>query len=156
MLESCRGAADRAQRCLAILLDHSQASEGFLYTLGDDGPELVARIGTIDVPATLLGSVRELIEAEQRDQDQSTAALPAEPIESASVPLTTSELTGAHGERYRLVLLGHQVSGAFAITGVAAAVAKPGKPFVYPSSVAAELSRIILESGDAVPALIGR
>jgi hypothetical protein len=49
-----------------------------------------------------------------------------------------------------LVLFSHQVASAFAITEIAAIVIRPGKAFIHPGPVAAELSRIALESGDAV------
>ena len=58
-----------------------------------------------------------------------------------------------HGERLRLVLLTHQAA-RLPITGVAVAIVKPGRSFAYPAVVATQLSRILLEAGDAVPAIV--
>jgi hypothetical protein len=153
-LESCRGARERAGRCLSFLLKGCGASEGFLYVLAESGPELIARQGGRDEPADLLPMVRDHIAAELSDQDAGTAMVP-EGARVPEPPPITSELKASGDERFRLVLLAHQVSGAFAITGVVAVVVKPGKRFVYPGPLAAELSRLLLDAGDAVPALAG-
>jgi hypothetical protein len=52
------------------------------------------------------------------------------------------------------VLLGHPVQSGFAITGVIVAVIKPGRRFAFAGPVATQLSRILQESGDVVPAII--
>jgi hypothetical protein len=58
------------------------------------------------------------------------------------------------GERYRMVLLSHKVQSGHAITGVAVAVVAPGRRFAYPGQTASQLSKILHDSGDVVPAVV--
>jgi hypothetical protein len=148
MLDGCRGFSERAQQALNVVLRHSGAGEGFLFTVGENGPELAARIGDCERPERVAVFAREYLEAELRDQEMHTSTISPE-----SAPLI-SELTGSQGERYLPVLLGHPVQSGFAITGVIVAVIKPGKRFAFAGPVATQLSRLLHESGDVAPAII--
>ena len=148
MLESCRGPNERAQQSLQILLCQSGVTEGFLFTLSESGPELSARVGDGDASPLIDTKVREYLDAEIRDQDLRTVSLELE----SSPPL--SEWAGSLGERFRLVLLSHAVETGSAITGVAVAVVLPGVHFMHPGPTATQLSRILLDSGDVVPAIV--
>jgi hypothetical protein len=148
LLDGCRGAAERAQQALNILLKHGGAAEGFLFVLSENGPELAAKIGEVDRPERMLAFAREYLNAELRDQDVRTSSMM---LDSAPV---ISEMTGIAGERYRPVLLSHPVSGGHAIIGVAIAVLEPGRGFAFPGPLAIQLSRILHESGDVAPAIV--
>jgi hypothetical protein len=50
-----------------------------------------------------------------------------------------------------LVVLSHQAADGYFITGVAVLVPRPHGAFVQPSSLAAHLSRLILDAGDVTP-----
>jgi hypothetical protein len=148
LLDGCSGFSDRARQSLGILLRHSGATDGFLFTLSERGAELAAKIGDHAMPAKMADSVRDYIEAETKNLDVRTASLAPE---SLPVP---SELTGSHGENYRMVLLSHPVSSGFAITGVAVAIVEPGKRFIYPGPVAMQLSKILVDCGDVTAATV--
>jgi hypothetical protein len=49
---------------------------------------------------------------------------------------------------YRPVLLNHAVDDGHAITGIAVFAISPGRIFVYPGEIAAQLSRLAIELGD--------
>ena len=49
-----------------------------------------------------------------------------------------------------LVLLSHQLPDGFAITGVAALVCRTNETFTHPGALAARLSRMSADLGDAV------
>jgi tetratricopeptide (TPR) repeat protein len=151
LLDGCRGLHERARQSLAILLRQSGSTEGFLFTLGERGPELVARHGACEAPSDLAIVVRDYLDMELRDEDVQTATLAGE--DEATGALAT-ECSGAHGERFRLVLLTHETAEGHAITGVAAALVSPGKAFTYPGPTATQLSRLLLDSGDVVPAIV--
>jgi hypothetical protein len=148
LLDGCRGTAERAQQALHILLKQSGAAEGYLFVLGDNGPELVAKVGELSAPERMAAFAREYLNAEMRDQDVRTSSMMLD-----SAPMI-SEMTGIAGERYRPVLLSHPVAGGFAITGVAIAVLKPGRRFAFPGPTAIQLSRILHEAGDVAPAIV--
>jgi hypothetical protein len=148
VLDGCRGFSERAHQALNVVLRHSGAGEGFLYTVAEHGPELAARIGDCERPERVAAFAREYLDAELRDQEMHTSTLAPE-----SAPIA-GELTGSQGERYVPVLLGHPVQSGFAITGLIVAVIKPGRRFVFAGPVATQLSRILQESGDVVPAII--
>jgi hypothetical protein len=148
MLDNCRGFPERAQQALGVVLKHSGAGEGFLYTVTENGPELAASIGECDRPERITAFAREYLDSELRDQGVHTSTLAVD-----SMPMV-SEMSGSQGERYVPVLLGHTVPSGFAITGVIVAVIQPGRRFAYAGPLASQLSRILQDSGDVVPTII--
>jgi tetratricopeptide (TPR) repeat protein len=151
LLAGCRGFGERALQMLSILLRNTGAADGYLYTMAEQGPELVAQLGAGEPPSNMDGAVREYLDVELRDQDVETATLAGEPSGTQA-----SEWNGPRGERFRLVLLTHQTRDGYAITGVAVAVVRPGKNFAYPGATATQLSRLLHETGEAVPAIVLR
>jgi hypothetical protein len=91
--------------------------------------------------------VREYVTTETQGHDASTG------------PATETEVRTdwtALGEAfYRPVLLSHYADTGYAITGIAVFAVSPGQRFVYPSEVAAQLSRLSVESGDVIPIVVG-
>jgi serine/threonine-protein kinase len=151
LLAGCRGFGERALQMLSILLRNTGAADGFLYTMGEQGPVLAAQLGAGEPPINMDGAVREYLDVELRDQDVETATLAGEPSGTQA-----SEWNGPRGERFRLVLLTHQTREGYAITGVAVALVKPGRNFAYPGATATQLSRLLQETGEAVPAIVLR
>jgi tetratricopeptide (TPR) repeat protein len=150
LLDGCSGTHERAQQALTILLRHSGASDGFLYTLGERGPELVAQVGSHEIPSRMASMVRDFLDVELRDEDVQTAAVSPAEISGSLGP----EWTASQGERFRFVLLAHPSPAGHAITGVAVALVQSGRAFAYPGPTAIQLSRILQDNGDAVPAIV--
>ncbi|HKP61104.1 MAG TPA: protein kinase [Polyangiales bacterium] len=145
VLVGCNKPSERAERTLQLLIRRSGASAGFLYLIGDHGPELVAQGGPNEPPLGLPGIVSEFIDRELHDREMNTRSLEAEEAPS-TWPVEERE---AH----HLVLLSHQMSEGFAVTGCAALVIEPGAPFVHPGSLASHLSRLTFDAGDVTPIL---
>ena len=144
MLRSCHTPSERAQRMLELLIKQSGVDAGFLYGVVGHTPVISARIGQDEPPGRVDAFAREYLFNEINEQDVT---------KSAEDPNTTSEGQGAdwvgeRGERYRPVLLCHSTGDAFAIVGLALLVIEPGATFIYPSHLAAELSRFAFDSGD--------
>jgi hypothetical protein len=148
VLVGCNRPSERAERALSLLLRRSGAEAGYLYLIGDHGPELVAQAGPTEPPLGLPAIIGEFVDAELHERDLMTRSLEAE-----DVPAPNSLWPSARGEHHQLVLLSHQMSEGFAVTGVAALVVKPGSPFVHPGSLASHLSRLVFDAGDVTPIL---
>jgi hypothetical protein len=145
VLVGCHKPSERALRSLQLLLRRSGTSEGYLYLIGDHGPELVAQIGAGEAPAGLAGLVDEFIHVELADLAMNTRSLEGDdPAPAASTPASDST---------QLVLLSHQTSEGFAVTGAAALRVKLGESFVAPGMLATHLSRLTFEAGDVTPVL---
>jgi hypothetical protein len=142
-------ASERAHKTIDLLVRSSGTGRGYLYLLGDQGPELSAQIGELEPPDGLAAYVGEFLGAELHDRDVKTQSLEQD-LDSPDIALWTSEL----GDRYRPLLLSHQMSSGFAVTGVAIVVETPGMPFAHPGAIVAHLSRLAADSGDASPTLI--
>jgi hypothetical protein len=147
-LEGCRGFSQRSQSALALLLKHSGSTAGFLYTLGEHGPELAAEIAEHDAPADLVTNVREYLDGELKSQEECTAILAQRPA------LGPEAMHDSSGEHYRFVLLSHAGATGFLITGVAVLAIEADRQFVYPGPMATHLSRILLDCGDVVAAAV--
>jgi hypothetical protein len=150
VLVGCDKPSARAERCLALLLKRSGASVGYLFLMGEHGPQLVARTGPHDAPPALSMWVSEFIDTELQDLDLKTGSLEQESA-------THADRGAIHdiGAEHRLVLLNHQQPEGFAITGAAALMVAPGVDFVHPGALAAHLSRLLFDAGDVTPVLGG-
>lgn len=148
VLVGCDRPNDRAERVLSLLLRRSGSEAGYLYLIGDHGAELVAQAGPNEPPLGLPSIVCEFIDAEVHERDLVTRSL-----EYEDVPAKNSLWPAAHGDPYQLVLLSHQMSRGFVVSGVAALVVKAGAPFAHPGSLASHLSRLVFDAGDVTPIL---
>jgi hypothetical protein len=149
VLVGCNKPSERAERALQLLLRRSGTTAGFLFLIGDHGPELVAQAGPNEPPLGLPSLVSEFIDRELQDRELNTRSLEAEET-SASNSIGPTEDRDTH---HQLVLLSHQMSEGFAVTGVAALVIEPGATFVHPGSLASHLSRLTFDAGDVTPIL---
>jgi hypothetical protein len=132
----------RAQQALQLLLSSSGALEGVLYLTGPRGLEPAAQVGRAGTALELMACARDFIEAELAERGMVTLSLFA--------------AEGGHGltspvGSQTFVLLSHQISAGLAVTGAAALLVRPGMPFNHPGSLAARLSRMLADAGDAVP-----
>ncbi len=146
VLVGCHNPSDRAERALQLLLRASGAEGGFLYLLGDQGPELAAQVGPNEPSLGLPSVVSEFIDGERQDRELTTRSLEHD--------TTPSFLSDERGMQHRLVLLSHQMPDGFAVTGVAALVLPPGAPFTHPGALASQLSRLTFDAGDVTPILM--
>jgi hypothetical protein len=146
-LKGCEDAEHRAMAALSLLAEHSGANEGFLYQIREDVPHWAASLGARTTPSEALHAmVREYVAAETQGRDATTGA--------ATETEVRTDWTAFGEAFYRPVLLSHYVDTGYAITGIAVFAVGPGQRFVYPSEVAAQLSRLAVESGDVVPMVV--
>jgi hypothetical protein len=148
VLVGCDRPSERAERALSLLLRRSGAEIGYLYLIGDHGPELVAKTGPNEPPLGLPSVVSEFIDSELHERELSTRSM-----ENEDVPAKNSLWPSAQGEQHQLVLLSHQMPEGFAVSGVAALVVKAGSVFSHPGSLASHLSRLVFDAGDVTPIL---
>jgi hypothetical protein len=148
VLVGCNKPSERAERALELLLRRSGTDAGYLYLIGDHGPELVAQVGPNEPPLGLPSVVSEFVDSELHEREVATRSLEAEDL-----PAKNSLWPTGKGEQHQLVLLSHQMSEGFAVSGVAALVVKEGAPFSHPGSLASHLSRLVFDAGDVTPIL---
>jgi hypothetical protein len=141
MIDSCLDADSRAQCALSLLTAASGADAGFLFLLSPNGPVEVARLGERALSPGIGQLLHDFIREARESESLATSVAP-------QTAQGSGEWTGEHGEQYRPVLLSHGVASGFAITGVALLGFAPGTPFLYPASIATELSRLLVETGD--------
>jgi hypothetical protein len=137
-------ATERATLMLESLAQRCGASEGILFQLGATG---LARVATIGNPASdplLEPIVNAFLDAETRKQEATSIA----------TKLSANESIGTGKQSYRCVVLSHYKDSRYCVTGIAAFVVKPGESFVYPAEVAAQVSAIAHELGDAAGTFI--
>jgi tetratricopeptide (TPR) repeat protein len=150
VLVGCHKPSERAERTLQLLLRRSGARAGYLYLIGDHGPELAAQVGDREASGGLTAAVSEFVNSQLEDMALKTQSADAEgPATCADAPDWSDE----RGERHHLVLLSHQTTEGFAVTGAAALITQPGTPIVHPGSLAAHLSRLTFDAGDVTPIL---
>jgi hypothetical protein len=146
VLVGCNQPRERAERALSLMLRRSGCASGYLYLIGDHGPELVSQVGPNEPPVGLPAIVSEFIDAELHERELVTRSL-----ENEDVPAQNSLWPNANGDQHQLVLLSHQMAEGFAVSGVAALVIRVGTPFTHPGSLASHLSRLMFDAGDVTP-----
>jgi hypothetical protein len=140
-LESCRTSPQRAQLALTVLLHKSGASAGFLFTVSPDGPECSARIGDLVLAHDLLPRVQNYL----NEQLEGAEITRTDSVAEAGV----SEWTMASGQRFRPVLLSHNLEGSLSISGLAVLAVPSEGRFNYPAQLAPAISRVLANSGDS-------
>ncbi len=143
-LTECSGAADRAQRALAILMKEGRCSTGFLYTIQKDGPSLCAQIGNHAPPRNMDATLTEYVKRQADDCTDESGTV-ADLAQSA-----VSELDWANpqGEQYYPLLLGHDVQDGLFVTGVAVLLPDRDREFALPLEACAAVSKALVEAGD--------
>jgi len=143
-LQGCNDAAERARVALALLAQRSGATEGHLYQMRGDVPTLVASIGAVEPDPSLVDIVNEYIAAEAQADTQATGITEVGVQSGATFDQTS----------FRPVLLSHYVDGTCVITGLAVFVHALDRPFVHPAQLAAQLSEMAQDAGDATGLLV--
>jgi tetratricopeptide (TPR) repeat protein len=142
-LDSCLSSAERAQCGLRFLMLQSGAIGALLYACSAEGLTYVACGGTA-VRSDALDSLAAAYFEEQFDRDEVT--------EEGELESGLSELETERGrEELKTVLLMHQTSGAPCMSGVAVLIVPSGRAYSHPARIAVELSRYLVERGDASP-----
>lgn len=144
VLESCSSAVERAERALNILIKVTDSVGGFLYTLQDKGPVLIARDGKYVPPAEM----DTLVKLRMTDEIEGTADMTAATADMEKPQLDTADWAVALGSEYRSIVLGHYEEEGFALTGLAVLVVDPCKEFKRPIDTAQAISRSLLDAGD--------
>jgi hypothetical protein len=129
---------DRTELRLQVLVRNSGSEAGYLFSVGECGAVLVARVGEDALPDDIDAQARAyLIEAFAGDDcvTQSGDALDAPP----------AWLDG-HGHAYRAVLLQSPRAAGLTVTGLAVLAAPRDDTFEYPGKLALEMSRFACES----------
>jgi hypothetical protein len=123
-----------------MVMDQCGADAGVLYLVGAHGPFAAASSGNAE--DSLRSLALEYLQNEATDM--------ATTGEGSSLTTGDSQVdwTGSQGEKYRPVLLTHESSDGFLVTGVAVVAMAPDAPFSYPSRVANEVSRHLRKMGD--------
>jgi hypothetical protein len=145
-LENCHNANQRARCGLEFLGRQSGALGGALYTNTVVGLVRVATFGDEEIDEEMDDWAMEYFAREANDEDDGTEAHSDPPAAKAA-----GERTIAGHKRVVPVLLTHQSDRGFAITGVALLITLTETPFIYPSRIAAELSKSVALAGDVVP-----
>ncbi|MET0341021.1 MAG: protein kinase [Polyangiales bacterium] len=143
-LTNCHSAGDRARCGLAWLARHSGATGGVLYTHTVLGLVRSATFGDIELGPSLDDWARDYFARELEQEVDATAGLSLPPAPKLPEP------RGGSTMRHVPVLLTHQSERGYAITGVALLLLAADAAFVYPSRIAAELSRGVAQAGDVV------
>lgn len=134
-LESCATPEERLTRALALLLEHSGASKGFLLTPDDVQLVVSARVGEDEAPVDALAAAQRLWD-EQRRLANATDVTAASEAESV--------FEGTREASYHPVLLSHEVPGGMVLTGVVLACPVAGESFRHPARLAVAVSRVVM------------
>jgi len=138
-LELCRGPNERATRALALLLEHSASSEGFLYLHRQGRLAVAAAIPNVEPAEELDRSVREWL---RMTLDTEAATQTA----SRSQPLTIEP-----GSSFEIFGIVTAMGGIARVAGVAALRCRYGKLTPVPSAIMSALGEGLVRAGDATP-----
>lgn len=146
VLSACHEPHERAILALEMLIRHSGATSGYLYTIQEDEPVLSAQRGERPPPDGLDELVRTYISAEIDDSDEAT-------VTGSEHEACFENAANWNGEKYgmcRPLLLSHHTADGFAITGLAVLFRDndPELSFNIPWKISTIVSKTLLESGD--------
>ncbi len=148
LLADCRGPADLAQRVLDLLVQQTNSTGGFLYTVRAGGPVLSASNGDRLPSEEMERLVRDTIAAETDDSRLVTMT-----VADFSRPRADPQYwVSKTGGQYRPVLLGHNTEDGFAVTGLAILCVGEEADAKVPNETVIAVSRVLLEAGDVTQA----
>jgi hypothetical protein len=130
-----------------LLIAESGAAGGYLYTVQEGGPSCTFEVGDQERPNGLDDVVRLTLALEQDEDDRSDYPR----VNSRKPPrcaVDDNVWTTENGDRYYVLLLGHQVREGYAITGVAFLRIEGVDSLSIPWEISASLSRTLLDLGD--------
>ncbi len=141
---------ERNQKILEILIASSGTQEGYLYTMGKNGPVLSAQCCCVGPPHKLNKMVREYIEAEMNAADDVTET----GFDMNSTTGHSSDWTFQNGEMYQPIMLAHYTQEGYVINGLAILVRDPTKEFDYPTHIVTSVSKFLSDSEDIATLLL--
>jgi tetratricopeptide (TPR) repeat protein len=142
LFDRCHTSTQRAKAVLSLLQRHSGADHGYMFAIGNDGPQCLAASDEHEPPETMVSLVSAYVTAELDEADTTATG------DTLGTRSLATEWVLGNGDRCRAILLSHQVGSALAITGVALLVSRPDKPFVRPAQLASKLSKLTSDAGD--------
>jgi hypothetical protein len=146
VLQVCVTSQERARRSIEALVQQSGAGGGLLYTTTEKGLRLWASTLAAEPDVQMHAIAERYFENELQSREATRSIVdPSSP----SVSSSSSEWSTPNGERYVPVLLSHPLAQGTVLTGLSLLIVQPGAQFVYPSRLALELSRLLLQHGDA-------
>jgi hypothetical protein len=143
-LAYCKGVDQRARLALTILSRQANASGGFMFTLGPDGPECIATVGDLVLPPSMEPRVTAFMSAYTEEAPTTSTDSQV----AAGVAATSVCWSDVQGQDYRPVLLSHSQAGSMFVMGVALLAVSKSQPFQSPSEVASAISRFWADSAD--------
>jgi hypothetical protein len=152
LLEGCSGPKERAARSLALLIKLANCTGGFLYIMKEQGPELSATDSQQAPPPEMETLVQDRLNEEiagEEDITQEGDDDDDDEQDDESSLADTTDWATQMGDEYRSVLLGHNTSQGFAITGMAILVTNPRNEYIFPAETVEKVSRSLYDSGDA-------
>lgn len=127
------------------MVEQSRAQGGLLYACVDGVIERIATAGIAE-PNEALDAWAAAYLDDQLDRDEST-----EVEQVGATSATTTATPTVDGAEIKSVLLMHQTAQGLAIAGVALLLVEPRGEYQPPTYLAGELSRYLVEHGDAAP-----
>lgn len=146
-LAGCRGPAERARQALRLLLLEADQSQGFLYTVQDQGATLGAAVGT--PPAGLDEFVERFLAFHRGVDDEQTAVLSPASEEQAEA----SQLFEHDGVVYRPLLLRSSHQDREWLSGVLVIRHARGEHALVPHEALRAVSAMLVDAGDVVSEL---
>lgn len=143
-LLDCKGPEERAQKVIDLLVQQSNSSGGYLYTLQEEGAKLVARNGANKPPSRMDTMVGEYLSAEANEYKEVTMTC----ADLKSETTGRFDWTFIHGREYHPVLLGHNEDEQFVITGLAVLFTDTNKVFRFPTESVIAISKSLHDAGD--------
>jgi hypothetical protein len=136
ILEACITAQSRADVALSLLLEHSRSGSGYLFALGQSGPNCVARANAAEPSAAFVAGIRAYVAEALGEETVETV----DDKDERGAQTLAKTLRDADGPDYRPLLLSHYTGGKLVVSGVAAL--QVTDQFVHPGQVATEMSAI--------------
>ncbi len=134
----CKNPPERARTALSLLLAEAEVSAGLLFTLGVDQAECVATAGEASASPGLLSRVTEYLLSQTQDAPTTSSDV------RSSAP---REWRDEEGRRLQPVLLCHETTGSWVITGAAVLIVRDGAETVSTALVASVISRAWADAG---------
>ncbi|MBN1655242.1 MAG: protein kinase [Deltaproteobacteria bacterium] len=148
MVQSCADARGRAECLLDILVEKCSCLGGLLYVVRNKTPVLLAQNGRFSLTTEIEKTVRDRLSNELACTTCDSSATG----ESESAGQFSYDDGTAETARYRSLTIGHYTLGGFIVTGVAVLFSHPDSQYKYPGDIVTVVSKVLLESGDSVPA----
>lgn len=140
----CDTPKERARWSLEMLVMRSNSRGGLLYTIGNQGPLLVAEYGNHPTPSEIDNVLNEYLSAELFGSEEVTVT----ETDYEAVSGDGAKWMSQAGEFYP-ILIGHHTFNGYTITGLAVLLLDPHKDFEYPNDLILALSECWSRTNDA-------